>query len=129
MTSSDDSIPIYRFADGWYIAELVSRFDYLREGEVMGNCAGQFFAGPCTIYSLRDRRGRSHASILFDGCMIDEVAGRANTPLKLKHRLRVHQFLNERGYRKHPLAFLRPHIARLQRHRAALEKTPWSQAS
>lgn len=129
MIPVDDSIPIYVFPDGWHIAELVSRFDYLREGEQMGNCAGQFFCGPCTIYSLRDRRGRSRASILFDGSMIDEVAGRANTPLKLKHRLRVRQFLTDRGYRVHPLAFLRPHIARLQRHAAALQQARISEAS
>ncbi|MGE8103530.1 hypothetical protein ACQKP1_07525 [Allorhizobium sp. NPDC080224] len=106
MEEVDDSVVVFSFEDGWRIVELLTKFDYQREGGLMGNCVGMFYDGPHTIYSLRNSLNEPRANILLVGREVTEVAGRYNTVLKPKYTKRVKRFLAERGYTVAPTAFL-----------------------
>ena len=106
MEELDDSVVVFSFEDGWRIIELLTKFDYQREGGLIGNCVGMFYDGPHTIYSLRNSLNEPRANILLVGREVTEVAGRYNTVPEPKYLKRVRRFLAERGYTVAPTAFL-----------------------
>lgn len=105
MAKVDDSVIVYEFADGWYVVELLTHYDYLREGGLMGNCVAKYFDSEDTVYSLRSDRYEPHASMLYRGKMMIEICGRFNSSLKAEYRLRVEQFMRDCYFPMHPLAY------------------------
>lgn len=105
MEKVDDSVIVYAFADGWYVVELLTHYDYLREGGLMGNCVAKYYDSEDTIYSLRSDRHQPHASMLYRGRSMVEIAGRFNSTLKPEYRVRVEQFLRDCCFQMSPLAY------------------------
>lgn len=81
MAKVDESVIVYELADGWYVVELLTHYDYLREGGLMGNCVAKYFDSEDTVYSLRNDRHEPHASMLYRGKMMIEICGRFNSSL------------------------------------------------
>lgn len=105
MTYVDDSVVVYTLPDGWYVVELLTHYDYLREGGLMGNCVLKYWDSPHTVYSLRSPKHEPHASILFQGHLVTEIAGRHNTSLKPRYREMVDLFFAAKGYTISPIAY------------------------
>lgn len=105
MIYPDDSVVVYALPDGWSIVELLTRYDYLRESGLMGNCVLKYWDSPHTVYSLRSPKYEPHASILFQGHTVTEIAGRYNSALKPKYREMVDLFLAAKSYTVSPLAY------------------------
>jgi hypothetical protein len=121
---------VYQYANGWTLEQVVTPADQRREGELMGNCAGEYlqcwararravvargeYLPPVperVMLSLRDPRGRPHVDVIvLDGEVLN-IEGRACTEVKFQYVRMIGDFARAAGVRFDP--------ARLKRDRAA----------
>lgn len=105
MAKMDDSVIVHELVDGWFVVELLTHYDCLREGGLIGNCVAKHFNSENTISSLGSDRHELHASTLYRRKMIIEIRGRFNTSLKPEYRERVERFMRDCHFPMHPLAY------------------------
>lgn len=94
---------VYRGDDGVRIVQLRSAASLSDEGERMAHCAGGYAFdvenGECEIYSLRDAKDKSRATIeVVGGRSVEQVKGRANGEITEAARRHVRSFIRTRGY-------------------------------
>ncbi len=94
---------VYRGGDGVRIVQLRSAASLVDEGERMAHCAGGYAFdvenGECEIYSLRDAKDKSRATIeVVGGKSVEQVKGRANGDITDAARRHVRSFIRTRGY-------------------------------
>jgi len=89
LASLSQGYIVYRFADGWTIQKLRTQEQLDSEADIMQNCLDQYEAGsPVTsydgskvwIFSLRDPKGRSHATLEWDleNAYVSQLRGKQN---------------------------------------------------
>lgn len=91
---------VKRFDDGYFIAKLVSKEAFQKEGVKMGHCVASYYTDSdevdFEIYSLRDSKNEPHCTIEFtkSNKTIDQIKGKANQLVVEKYHKYVVEFLN-----------------------------------
>ncbi len=98
------SVPVFRTAGGADVVRLTSAESLADEGARMHHCVGGYgypdavASGSCEIYSLRDREGRSRATLEVEDGWIWQIKGFANGSIDGPDRVVLHAFIRARGY-------------------------------
>jgi hypothetical protein len=98
------AVPVMRVPPGVTVVQLTSRQALDDEAERMSSCVGSYFDevedGACEIYSLRNGKGESVATVEVDReGYVMQVKGRFNDDVPVGFRQSVDVFVRERGYR------------------------------
>lgn len=94
---------VFTWDDGWTIQQLVDPEQLEAEGEVMQHCVGDYCegvaAGETQIFSLRDPKGRPHATIEYasDITRLVQVQGKQNQAPKPEYQARVDEWAKDKG--------------------------------
>jgi len=100
---------VYQYANGWTLEQVVTLADQKREGELMGNCAGEYlpWCPEHVMLSLRDPRGRPHVDVIVYGGEGIEIEGRACTEVKFRYERMIGDFARAGGVRFDPAGLKR----------------------
>ena len=98
------SVPVFPTAGGAGVVRLISAESLADEGSRMHHCVGGYGypdavrRGSCEIYSLRDRDGRSRATLEVEDGRIWQIKGLANGSIDGPDRVVLHAFIRARAY-------------------------------
>ena len=89
---------VYEFDNGFTIVDVNTEHDLETEGDLMGHCVGGYCddvaEGIMTIYSLRDKRNKPHATIeVTDSGFVEQIKGKGNDAPAEKYRGMLRQWL------------------------------------
>lgn len=89
---------VYEFDNGFTIVDVDTEHDLETEGDLMGHCVGGYCddvaEGIMTIYSLRDKRNKPHATIeVTDSGFVEQIKGKGNDAPAEKYRGMIRQWL------------------------------------
>jgi len=89
---------VYEFDNGFTIVDVDTEHDLETEGDLMGHCVGGYCddvaEGVVTIYSLRDKRNKPHATIeITSSGSVDQIKGKGNDAPAEKYRGMIRQWL------------------------------------
>lgn len=89
---------VYEFDNGFTIVDVNTEHDLETEGDLMGHCVGGYCddvaEGIMTIYSLRDKRNKPHATIeVTRSGEVEQIKGKGNEPPAEKYRPMIKQWL------------------------------------
>ena len=89
---------VYEFDNGFTIVDVNTEHDLETEGDLMGHCVGGYCddvaEGIVTIYSLRDKRNKPHATIeVTDSGFVEQIKGKGNDAPAEKYRGMIRQWL------------------------------------
>jgi hypothetical protein len=92
---------VYEFDNGFTIVDINTEHDLEIEGDLMGHCVGGYCddvaEGIMTIYSLRDKRNKPHATIeVTSSGFVDQIKGKGNDAPVEKYRGMIRQWLDSR---------------------------------
>ncbi|MEE8279071.1 MAG: PcfJ domain-containing protein [Alphaproteobacteria bacterium] len=98
------AVPVLRTAGGADVVRLTAAESLADEGSRMHHCVGGYgypeavARGSCEIYSLRDREGRSRATLEVEDGRVWQVKGFANGSIYGPDRVVLRAFIRRRGY-------------------------------
>jgi len=98
LGSYEGKTVVYKFNNGFTIVDVDTQNDLEVEGDIMGHCVGSYCdnvaAGVMTIYSLRSKNNKPHATIeVLKNGLVQQIKGNANTKPKERYRLMIRQWL------------------------------------
>ena len=94
---------VHEFGNGFTIVDVDTEHDLETEGDLMGHCVGGYCDdvadGVVTIYSLRDKRNKPHATIeVTRSGSVDQIKGKGNDAPAEKYRGMIRQWLQTTNF-------------------------------
>lgn len=102
LKEGEDVKTVMTFNDGYRWEKLITQQAYTAEGEMMGHCVGGYCENKnSVIYSLKDPKGVSHATIEFDLSTksITQIKGRSNEAPVEKYWPYIKEFIIKNNFK------------------------------